>query len=59
VKWYTDGKMKKTFHLKWWAPLLAFSVLVLAACGERVPELAQAADVIHYMMKPQHLSLIR
>jgi hypothetical protein len=51
--------MKKMFRLKWWAPLLAFSVWVLAACGESVPELAQAADVIHYMMKLQHLSLIR
>jgi hypothetical protein len=41
---------------KRWLPLLLFSVLILAACGESVPELAQAADVIHYMMKPQHLS---
>jgi hypothetical protein len=51
--------MKKMFHLKWWVPLLAFSVWVLAARGERVPELALAADVIHYLMKPQYLSLIR
>ena len=46
----------KMSHLRRRVPLLALWVLVLAACGESVPELAQAADVIHYMMKPQHLS---
>lgn len=37
-------------------PLLAFLVLTLTACGVSEPDLAQAADVIHYMMKPLHLS---